>query len=409
MNNPLAFVRLFLVAAVATAIFAAPAAAQQTTVVVSTVSELRNAVSAANSAGGNRLILVADGTYTLNDTLYVNAPNITIAGQSGDRTRVIIQGDAMSASAQVGNVIRVAGSHFQLRHVTVQRGRWHAIQIVGEANADYPVIRDCILRDAYEQLLKVSIDQNNLSVSSDHGLVENCIFEYSAGIGPQWYIGGIDAHGSKNWVVRGNTFRSIISPGQAVSQFAIHFWNGSADNLVERNLIINCDRGIGFGLDGRPNSGGIIRNNMIYHAGQTGQYMSAGISIIESPGTRVYNNSVFLEHNFDWAIDYRFPSTSGVQIVNNLTNKQVLRRDNASGTVSHNVTNAQRSWFVDPSSGNLRLASAVASVVDQGTTVAGLTDDFDGNARPQGVGIDVGAHEYAALSPPRPPTAVTVE
>ncbi len=97
---------------------------------------------------------------------------------------------------------------FSSSDVTLQRSRWHLIQIAGEANADYPVVKNCILRDAYEQMLKVTLDPANPTVTSDNGLVENCIFEYTAGVGPQYYIGGIDAHGAKNWVVRETHFET---------------------------------------------------------------------------------------------------------------------------------------------------------------------------------------------------------
>ncbi|MEI2782848.1 MAG: hypothetical protein V9H25_16990 [Candidatus Competibacter sp.] len=140
------------------------------TITVGTVDELQNAVATANSLGGNTTIAMRDGTYTLSDTLYVNAPNVAIVGQSGDRTKVIIQGDAMSGSAKVGNVIRVAASNFQLSDVTLQKSKWHLIQIAGETNADAPVIKNCILRDAYEQMLKVTVDTANPSVTSDNGL-----------------------------------------------------------------------------------------------------------------------------------------------------------------------------------------------------------------------------------------------
>lgn len=375
------------------------------TLTVGTVAELQNAVATANSLGGNTTILVRDGTYTLSDTLYVNAPNVTIVGQSGDRTKVIIQGDAMSSSAKVGNVIRVAASNFQLSDVTLQKSKWHLIQIAGEANADSPVIKNCILRDAYEQIVKVSQDTANLNVTSDNGLVENCIFEYSAGIGPQYYIGGIDAHGSKNWVVRNNTFRNIISPSGSVAEFAVHFWDSPSSNtLVERNLIVNCDRGIGFGMDGRGHSGGVIRNNMIYHAANAGSYADTAIALIESPNTQVYNNTIFMENNFPWAIEYRFNSTKNVLIANNLTNKPIQSRDGATGIVTKNVTNAMGTWFVNRSSGDLHLASAVSTVIDMGQAVAGLNDDFDGQSRPQGAGIDIGADEFSSnvvLLPPQ--------
>ena len=64
--------------------------AQSGTITVGTAAELQNAVATANSLGGNTTISVRDGTYTLNDTLYVNAPNVAIVGQSGDRTRVVL-------------------------------------------------------------------------------------------------------------------------------------------------------------------------------------------------------------------------------------------------------------------------------------------------------------------------------
>jgi len=374
------------------------------TITVGTVAELQNAVSTANSLGGNTTIVVRDGTYTLSDTLYVNAPNVAIVGQSGDRTKVVIQGDAMSGSAKVKNLVRAAGKNFQIRDLTLQKSGWHLLQIVGESDADNAVVRNVVFRDAYEQMLKGSIDQSNYNNTADNGLVENSLFEYTAGIGPQYYIGGIDVHGGKNWVVRNNVFRSIISPSQTTAEHAIHFWNQAADMLVEKNIIINCDRAIGFGLDGRGASGGVIRNNMIYHAANAGQFADVSIYLVESPGTQVYNNTIFMENSYPRSIEYRFASTINVMIANNLTNKPIMARDGATGTVSSNITTASSSWFVNPPQGNLHLATANSSVVDRGQAVVGLVDDFDGNPRPQGTGIDIGAHEWGSnattISPP---------
>ena len=227
-------------------------------------------------------------------------------------------------------------------------------------------------------------------------LVEDCLFEYSAGVGPQYYIGGVDAHASNNWTVRGNTFKNIISPSGSVAEYAVHFWNQSADNIVENNTIINCDRGIGFGMDGKGNSAGIIRNNMIYHDNDSGEYADVAIALTESPNSQVYNNTIYMENSFPWAIEYRFSATSGVLIANNLTNKPIMQRDNATGTVANNNVDASESWFTNISTGNLHLVTAVSNVVDAGQTISGLSDDIDGDARPQGSGIDIGADEIIA-------------
>ena len=300
---------------------------------MSTVEQLQGAVSTANGRGGNTSIVLADGVYTLTGTLYVNAPNIVIRSGSGRRERVTVQGDAMSANARVGNLIRVAASGFQLRGVTLQRSGYHLIQVAGETNADAPVIRDCVLRDAYQQMLKVTRDPANPSVVSDGGLVENCVFEYTAGIGPQYYIGGIDAHGARNWTVRNNTFRNIASPSTAVAEFAIHF----------------------------------------HHTNNGAPYADVAIALTESPGSAVYNNTVLLENGFPWTVEYRFGATSGVQIVNNLVNRPIVARDGASGTVTSNVTSATRATFRLQSAGDLHLSGATSGIVDAGVAVSGLT------------------------------------
>ena len=139
-------------------LFAGLSVTQAATITVNSESELRSAVGVANDSGGNTIILVSDGVYTLTDTLYINTPNVTISGKTGNRANVIIQGDAMSGNANVGNLLRVAGSGFKLNGLTLRRSGWHLIQIVGESNADSPEITNCIMQDAYEQMIKVSVE-----------------------------------------------------------------------------------------------------------------------------------------------------------------------------------------------------------------------------------------------------------
>jgi hypothetical protein len=356
-------------------------------VVVSTVNELMDAVNDANQ-GGDKMIECENGVYLLFDFLYVTAESVTVKSLLGNRDSVTIRGPGMGGG--VSHVFLVAGSDFCVRDLTLGWVTNHGVQIQGEQNADRPQICNVRFVDTYEQMLKVS---GGGAEFCDGGLVEQCLFEYSAGFGPQWYIGGIDCHRSRNWTVRNNVFRHIQSPGGSVAEHAVHFWNDSENTLVECNLIVNCDRGIGFGLGSSQHTGGIIRNNMIYHDTSEG-FADVGIGLETAPSVQVYNNTIYHEHSYPNAIEYRFPATTNVLVANNLTNKSIQARDGATGTDTCNVMTAAPGWFVDITAADLHLSYEIPPVIDQGMAIAGLIADFDGDTRPQGPGYDIGADEY---------------
>ena len=366
-------------------------------VVVSNETQLRAAVTAANS-GGDTQIVLTDGTYNLTEMLYITRDGVSIRSQSGSRDGVVLRGQGMTGG--VSHVIQIQATGVTIEDMTLGWVANHAIQIHGENNAHNAVMRNLHLVDTFEQMIKVSFNPAHPENESRNGLVEGCLFEYSAGIGPQWYIGGVDAHNAADWIVRGNTFRNICSPSGSVAEHAVHFWSNSRNTLVENNLIVDCDRGIGFGLGSSPHQGGVIRNNMICHHNRNLLFADVGISLESSSGTQVYHNTLYFENSYPNAVEYRFAATSGVLVVNNLCNKAVVSRDGGSGTVHHNVTNAQASWFSGVITNDLHLAYPVSTVVDGGT--AAIPDlpvpfrDWDGQVRPLGAGPDIGADEYGS-------------
>lgn len=349
-------------------------------VIVSNVTELVNAVQQAN-ANDNMTIVLEDGTYTLNEMLWISGNNVTFRSRSGNRDAVIIRGQGMYGS--VSHIFNVPGNNFTVADMTIGWVANHAVQI--HSDADNPVIHNVRFVDTGEQMLKVSYRPGD-STSSENGLVGWCLFEYSAGVGPQYYIGGIDAHQAHNWIIRNNIFRHIRSPESGLAEHAIHFWSESRNTLVERNIITNCDRGIGFGLADRGHSGGMIRNNMVHTT------RDVGIGLENSSGTAVYNNTVFTE-NYMNSIEYRFTRTQGGAIINNLTNASITSRDGGSATVETNVTNAQTAWFARATSGDLHLVTAEPAVVDQGQLLSEVSQDIDCETRPKGSGYDIGADE----------------
>jgi hypothetical protein len=366
----------------------APAAS----VTVGNFSELMNAIG---SVSEGDTILMRDGTYTVNNGYgaQVQKNNIVIKSLSGNREKVIVSGGGMSGGTNYG--FWIPAHNVTIQGITIQNVTNHCIQTDVDNHKLH--IINCVLRDAYEQLLKVPAG----SGKSDSGLVEGCLFEFTKGVAENYYTGGIDCHRSKDWIVRNNTFRNIRSPGGSIAEHAIHFWNNCENITVENNIIIDCDRGIGMGM-GNENiqNGGIIRNNMIYHRVISGtDFGDVGIVLENCVDFGVFNNTIFFANDYSNAIEYRFSSTQRITIQNNCTNKRIQARDGASGTASNNVTDAQSGWFVSPATGNLHLVSgSISAVIDKGISIPGLISDIDGDKRPAGSGIDIGADEFSGLS-----------
>jgi hypothetical protein len=348
---------------------------------VSTVADLFSAIDTANAASGVTLML-ADGTYSLDDMLVIRGSRITVRSQSGQRDRVILRGQGMNGG--VSHVFNVAGHHFTAADLTLGWVANHAVQI--HSSASDPRLHNLHIVDTGEQMVKVSYVPGSAE-SSANGILEWSLLEYSAGVGPQYYIGGIDAHQAVNWIVRHNIFRDIKSPDGDVAEHAVHFWSGSRGTLVEHNLIVDCDRGIGFGLGDRPHHQGIIRNNMVYVT------RDVGIGLESCDGAQVTHNTVYAE-NYPQAIEYRFTASRGNRIINNLCYGLVISRDGGTAEALANIENAAFAWFVDTRNGNLRLASAIAAVIDQGLVQGSAAQDFDCEARPKGSAPDIGADEF---------------
>ncbi len=308
------------------------------------------------------------------------------------------------------------------------------------------VIADLTLREAYDHPIHVSpteasapitgtvlhnlrvVDPGQQAIKinpvgqgwADAGTIECSAIELTDAGRPfvrdNCYTGGIDAHAAWGWVVRRNRISGFWCPA-GLSEHAIHFWNASRDTLVEENVIVDCARGIGFGLlalsgdraypdDPYPGVGylghidGVIRNNFIAAADsdlfQSDSGFDAGIALEQSRNTWVMHNSVVSTAAPFSSIEWRFANTQ-VQIVNNLVSHNLRERDgNPQEVLAGNLTAAPASWFQSIPQGDLHLAGETLPPVDAGAAVAaGLADrDIDLAARP--AARDIGADEVAS-------------
>jgi hypothetical protein len=197
------------------------------------------------------------------------------------------------------------------------------------------------------------------------------------------YTGGIDAHLARGWWVHHNHIEGFFC-AQGLSEHAVHFWNSGRDTVVEQNQIVDCARGIGFGLGENGNGtardygddacpgasfvghyGGVIANNLVF-GGSSALFASefgfdSGVSLEQACGTEVVHNTVFATQTPFVSMEYRFGNTD-VLIANNLTSHQILERDGASAELLGNVTDAPAATFVDAAAGDLLLAPGSVAI-----------------------------------------------
>src|SRR5262249_52761415 len=102
-----------------------------------------------------------------------------------------------------------------------------------------------------------------------------------------------------------------------------------------------------------------------------------GIDVMDSPNTQVVNNTI-ITSGYANGIEYRYTTTTGVIIRNNLMNVAIFARDGATATVSNNVTNAANSLFVNPTAADLHLLSTASTAIDKGVPLASVPTDIDG-------------------------------
>ncbi len=200
-----------------------------------------------------------------------------------------------------------------------------------------------------------------------------------------------------------------------LSEHAVHCWRGCRDTLVERNVMINNARGVGFGLSNSGSArtysddpcpgvsgyvghyGGIVRNNFIFANDpallSSPDGFDCGVCFWSACNARAVHNTVVSTQGAFSSVEWRFATSAGVEITNNIATHPLRERDGASAVQAGNLENAELTLFEDGPSGNLHLVAAATAAVDQGAPVAaGLCDD-DIDGEPRDSSPDIGADE----------------
>jgi hypothetical protein len=364
-------------------------------------------------------ILLAAGTYRMTGSgdaerrLRLEKDGVSLRGATGEPSDVVIDGEY-----QTEEMISITASGVLIADLTVMRAVHHPIHVTGGPDADVTgvVLHRLRLIDGGEQFVKINTSGATPNTYADDGVVSCSHFELTDAGRPMvvpepggCYTGGIDGHQARGWRVTQNTFIGIHCENGSLAEHAVHFWTASRDTLVERNTIIDCARGIGFGMgdgggndpdrayadDPYPGIGyvghydGVIRNNVI--AISPGfEFFDTGIELEQARGTRVLHNTVIHPETAFASVSHRFANTD-VTLENNLV-RNIRARDGSSASGDSNLEAASDDLFVDVAGHDLHLVAGASAAIDQGVALPDAGDDIDGEPREAGA-PDLGADE----------------
>jgi hypothetical protein len=305
------------------------------------------------------------------DHIFIRTDGVTLRSASGDREAVVIGGH-YNDGTYGRDLLTIAASDVTIADLTIKRSYDHPIHIypywTDTKDVTDTLIYNVQIVDPGQQAIKINPASGHYV---DDGVVACSRIELTdegrSHIRGDCYTGGVDGHQAWGWRIRDNVIQGFWCPN-GLSEHAIHFWTGSRDTVVERNVLINNARGVGFGL-GRADGGrsydpapcpvaaetvghygGVIRNNLVF-ADRAELFASvsgfdSGISINQACGAQVLHNTVGSTQApstvNQGSIEYRFQNTTAT-IDNNLVTHNIVARDEASATLAGNWTGC-RPW-----------------------------------------------------------------
>jgi len=383
----------------------------------------------------------ADGTSPR--TAWATLGHAADAVNPGDTVHVAdgsYQGFYLSRSGAAGNPItfRAEGSNVR---ITADNGTTpDGINVEGAA---YVVIDGFIVNDRTRAGIRVAVSQF-VTVENCH-TGNNGRWGIFSGFADDFTIANNEAHHSQaehgiyvsnsgdRPVIRGNLVHDNHANGIHMNGDASQGGDGVISHaLVEQNVIYGNGAGGGSGINMDGVSDSVVRNNLLYanHASGISLYQIDGAT--GSQRNVVVNNTILVASDGRWAVNVNSGSTGNTVLNNVLWNDHpfhgaiTIDASSRSGFVSdHNAVIGRFSvdggdtvldlgdwqalgWdassfvatpaalFLVPGSDFHLLDPGPA--IDTGTPTDAPPVDLEGNARPVGAGVDVGAYEAQLTS-----------
>jgi hypothetical protein len=362
------------------------------------VKNSQQLIDAVAAARPHTTILLEDGVYPL-EKLTISTDHLTIRSAGGVRENVILDGEM-----RFSRILVLRGAKdFLIADVTVANSKQYGIVVLGDSDVQRMGVYNVKFHNIWVRGLKsthsMRVDDGMVETSPEqafrirpgNGAVRYCLFvndEVKPFTDDQYngdYVSGIDMMWLRDWVFSDNIFVGIRGHN-GIGRGAIFVWVNSDRVVAERNLIINCDRGICFGNpSGDPlhMSNGIVRNNFIVAGNRQ------GIELVRTVNVKVHNNTV-VATNLDFpTVDFN-ECAQYSQFRNNIVHGRAEVR--AETVSENNLVGQFPGWFANPDIGDLHLTAAAAGAVGKAKPLPDVMQDFD--CRPRKATPDIGAHEF---------------
>jgi len=370
---------------------------------VITVKAVDELYAAADKVRPGGTILVADGLYRMPRTFYIKTDNVTLRGQSGERTKVVL--DFATCRHHEGIAVSYC-SGVTIADLAVQNVRQNGIKINSNHDVDRVTIYNVISHNVWQRHIKGPKvpDRNGQADFVEDCRVQYCLFyndrAKQRGDDP-WedseprfgfnYVGGMDIMCAKGWVISDNVFTRIRGKtGEA--RGAIFMWHNGTDCVIERNIIIDCDSGICMGNSSargerRHANGFIVRNNFVVRCSES------NILADHTRDCRVLNNTVHDPDSRNGRLLRVVHANDGLVVANNVFSGPRIVAEHYEGQIEvrNNLIREVGDYFVDAAKGNLHLTAKAVNAIGQATTDADVQEDIDGQSR--GTKPDLGADE----------------
>ena len=369
---------------------------------VTTWSQLWNAVV---TGSADDEIIIYPGVYNVTNSLYmINCPGLILRGSTGDPNDVILRGPGMNnAGGNTYEGVQFVSADMTLADLTVEEFFHHGVHY--QASGDGCVVDNVIVRNCGEQYIKGTKFIDDVIIRNTQMIQTKTRLDDLLPYRPNGYTGGIDLHGARNFHIV-DTIAIDIFAEDGYGDAGIFLWNETSNGIIERNVVIGCNKGIALGnpsnsLNVIHARDVIVRNNFVARG------PSVGVELCFVQDISFYNNTVYgADGNYFRAVqlldDYNevyFPMT-GVELAYNIIRGQIRDITRTQPyTLTGNIvgTTATANWFVAASAGDLHLTALATPAIDSAVTLIDVPEDIDGQARPIGSAPDVGADEFAVF------------